>query len=100
MVQVQLQMCINRFDVPCEIQTIIKEYTFYDVERAKVRKMKEKIHTSINISFCTSKESEHYPYWFSYNKMSYCFCTFGELTSVKCNFCKCGDYKRLCRKCI
>ena len=85
------QLCINHLKLPEDIQSIIKDFTLYDVKTAKMRSIKKVIHNEINTAECSSTiefytDIPFYPqhWWFGTDD--------GKI-QFQANFCSsCGNY--------
>ena len=74
-------LCLNRFQLPIEMIDIIKEFAFYDVQRARLRRAYSSIFNQINESIKKQTKNEYYFFRIFTKRHFYCvFCT------------KCGDY--------
>ena len=86
---IKKQLCINHFDLPLEIQIMIKDYAFCDVEGARLKNMKKRFIHTIYHSYCSSNiqyNPSHYN-----NIQGYCFNNY--FRRFLCSFCKyCGNY--------
>ena len=90
--EIEKQICINRFNVPRDISIIIKDFLWFDIQIAKVRKIKNKACNQINRAFCSSISTRILPQWFTIsNERRWIYRTTDiDLNCVFCN--KCGNY--------
>ena len=83
-------LCVNRLNFPIEIIDIIKGFTFYDIETANLRNLKNLNLISIECAM-TNKNLNFYSD--RYSLYDYLFKVEGEIKFIYCIFCKkCGNY--------
>ena len=85
------QLCINRFNLPQDLLSIIKDYTFYDIKTAEIRSIKKVIRNEIDIADCSSTIELYtdIPYY----SQHWWFGTDDGKIQFQSNFCSiCGNY--------
>ena len=79
----QLQICINRFEIPLEIGFMIKDYTFDTIERMEIKKKRKRINAMMRWAYHEVIQ----PVWWFECPTEKRFCgTFCE---------KCGEFKQV-----
>ena len=88
------QLYINRMNLPKEILFTIKDYIWYDIQIANIRKMKKDIHFTIKTAVCPNNETDDY--WKGCHDRRWYFIINTHIIKYyfQCNFCKkCGNYE-------
>ena len=95
-IHIHNQICINRLNIPGDIIDLIKDFTWYDLERGRLCKIKNHFQSIIKKSMCSYKESVStskyknktlYYFWIKPHKSQ------KTEYQIQCSFClQCGNY--------
>ena len=95
-IHIHNQICINRLNIPGDMIDLIKDFTWHDLERGRICKIKKHFQSIIKKSQCSNKESittskyhnkTLYYFWIKPHKSQ------KKEYQIQCSFClKCGNY--------
>ena len=84
------QLSLNRLDLPRDILYLIKDFAFYDIYSAHLRKIKNMYIAQIE---CALTNTNLNIYSTRYSLYDYLFKVNGQFKFIYCIFCKrCGNY--------